>query len=443
MRFVHKLVVALWLTSTVATLITGVFLSSQAIGDQKEGLRRMVSSAAASAALLVDAQTHQAFIDMGENAGDHPDFQTTSDRLQSFRSKWPRVRFIYTMTQLPESAETGVVAFVVDASEEIDENNNNVIDPDEAVAPPMDRYPADELPMLHQGFTEPSADEEPYSDQWGTWLSGYAPILDADGKPTGSIVGIDVPVEQLEEMNREFILSATVLIISSLLAFIAAGWLMAQKLKKPMEALHKGMLAVAEGKLETQVSIKSGDEFEDLAIAFEGMRRGLLAGQQMQKAFERFAIRSQGNQQLGLVSDSDFGVFMRVRLPGQASKNIHGLELFLGCIHDHGGLVHELGTTNLIFRFIAAHPDDQPEYRATLCALALLSSNAAWSQPEAVALAQTSELQAHATLLDQLATAGPDLVTSVGCYQGIKDQVVADRMELNDGVTVYAIKAAI
>ena len=69
------------------------------------------------------------------------------------------------------------------------------------------------------------------------------------------------------------------------------------------------------------------------------------------------------------------------------------LNYFLGCIHDHGGLVHELGTTNLIFRFIAAHPDDQPEYRATLCALALLNSNAAWSQPEAVALAQTSELQ--------------------------------------------------
>ena len=41
-RFVHKLVVALWLTSTVATLITGIFLSGQAIGDQKESLRRMV-----------------------------------------------------------------------------------------------------------------------------------------------------------------------------------------------------------------------------------------------------------------------------------------------------------------------------------------------------------------------------------------------------------------
>ena len=81
------------------------------------------------------------------------------------------------MTELPETAETGVVAFVVDASEEIDLDGNGVIGPDEEVAGPGDRYDGKESPRLLDGFAQPRLlMMNPSVDQWGEWISGYAPI---------------------------------------------------------------------------------------------------------------------------------------------------------------------------------------------------------------------------------------------------------------------------
>ena len=161
------------------------------------------------------------------------------------------------------------------------------------------------------------------------------------------------------------------------------------------------MTAVAEGKLDTRVKITTGDEFEDLANAFESMRRGLLAGQQLRQAFERFVIRNQGGQHLH-GQDNDHAVIMQLGLTKRGEAVPKGLEALLGCIQDHGGLVNEIGGNYLQFRFIAAHPDDALVHRATHCALALLSADAPWTQPESIGLALSSEVKGDGTLLNQL-----------------------------------------
>ena len=129
----------------------------------------MVSSAAQSAALLVDGEVHNELAALGENAAEHSAFAEIIANLAEFRDSWPKVQYIYTMRQLPDSAESGNVAFVVDASNEFDSNDNGIIEDDEMIADPAEPYDASDLPMLHRGFTERSADEEPASDQWGTW----------------------------------------------------------------------------------------------------------------------------------------------------------------------------------------------------------------------------------------------------------------------------------
>jgi sigma-B regulation protein RsbU (phosphoserine phosphatase) len=50
--------------------------------------------------------------------------------------------------------------------------------------------------MMQEALQGPSADEEITVDQWGTWLSGYAPLFDDDGEVIG-ILGVDLSQEDL------------------------------------------------------------------------------------------------------------------------------------------------------------------------------------------------------------------------------------------------------
>ena len=54
-----------------------------------------------------------------------------------------------------------------------------------------EEYDARQATSIMNGFTAPHVESEFTTDKWGTVLSGYAPIRDADGKAI-AIVGIDV-----------------------------------------------------------------------------------------------------------------------------------------------------------------------------------------------------------------------------------------------------------
>ncbi len=91
-----------------------------------------------------------------------------------------------------------VVKFVADAyglltEEELDENENGVLDPEEIVPLPGDPYPLDDAyPALgNEAFYFPTAEKNLSTDQWAQLLAGYAPIKDEDGN-TIAVVGIDI-----------------------------------------------------------------------------------------------------------------------------------------------------------------------------------------------------------------------------------------------------------
>ena len=78
----------------------------------------------------------------------------------------------------------------------------------------------------------------------------------SDGKNAG-LVGIDLPVAEVHRIQNEFMFHAAVL-LGALLGFVAAGWLVARYLRRPIDALRKGMMAVAGGDLDASVEIPGG-----------------------------------------------------------------------------------------------------------------------------------------------------------------------------------------
>ena len=87
-------------------------------------------------------------------------------RLQHIRDTHDDIVIVYTMRHID-----GVVRIIVDADYGKKDVQGTGIDaPYGAVTP-----------TLLRGFSEPSVDEDFYTEKWGTFLSAYAPIRDSTG----------------------------------------------------------------------------------------------------------------------------------------------------------------------------------------------------------------------------------------------------------------------
>jgi serine phosphatase RsbU (regulator of sigma subunit) len=141
----------------------------------------------------------------------------------------PRITYVYTLRRvrptdqvIPIIIDEDRIAlderdawqFVVDAVwYDRDENGDGIITADEEGVPPGLIYrEAVDSPMLEVALRGPTADEEFHSDIWGTWMSGYAPLLDESGIAVG-VLGVD--------LSREDLLST----LLSIRLVSAGGWL--------------------------------------------------------------------------------------------------------------------------------------------------------------------------------------------------------------------------
>ena len=267
----------------------GYASTDRAVATQLTTLRRTVVGIAVGGSQLVDAGLHQRMMaDPITHAGE---IAALRERLASYAAAFPEVRFIYTMAPLPETAATSVVQFVCDASRELDLDGDGVIGPKEAQAKPGQRYAAKDSPDLIRGFTTAVVDGELTSDDWGMWTSAYAPLLLPDGSSAG-LLGVDIPADHIEGLRRDFLWHSAVLLGTTLAAFLAAGLIIAWRMRRPVAELSRGMLAVANGDLAVEIEVRTRDEFGVLAQAFRRMRDELRRAAQLRAAFDGFFTRA-------------------------------------------------------------------------------------------------------------------------------------------------------
>ena len=143
-------------------------------------------------------------------------FTTIKKDLEETRQQTAGIANIYTMRKLDD----GTVILVVDASEK-DQNEIGDVYPQKSETDTL-RSALNATPETATIYTEPNI----YKDDWGTWLSAYAPIFTASGKLDG-IVGVDISAESIEEYEWEhltifFIVAFAVIIMT--LFFVL--WLM-------------------------------------------------------------------------------------------------------------------------------------------------------------------------------------------------------------------------
>jgi hypothetical protein len=130
-----------------------------------------------------------------------PEYQEAFKELNQIREDNPRIKYTYLMRPilLPDMWE-----FIVDADSNyniphlwMDYNNDGIVNfADENVAPGIRYYTNNETCFIEA--LKKSTHSDFYSDQWGTWISGCAPVRDKLGSVV-AILGLDMDVSKVYE----------------------------------------------------------------------------------------------------------------------------------------------------------------------------------------------------------------------------------------------------
>jgi methyl-accepting chemotaxis protein len=231
------------------------FLISAALGGTlyfyfrtlgRQNLKEHLSDVVSLAARQVSGDQH-ALIQPGDDR-DSPNYREVLEVLRSIKMAGSEVSALYTMRP---NANDGI-AFVVDTTE---------VDPS-----PVGEVYADPGPVLAASFSSLNSavvEDNFYTDQWGVWLSGYAPIYNSSGQRE-AVLAIDISAEDV--IAQEHYLLQMVILISLITAAIAmgVGWWWAHRITQPLlhmvtmaasiaekdlTALSQGMESVARGNL--------------------------------------------------------------------------------------------------------------------------------------------------------------------------------------------------
>lgn len=190
------------LVSAVATCALGAGIVGMWIASElalRENYRHYLTGLAQAAAQQVDTSLHAAIREPGQLNG--ADYRKAVEPLRRLRAAVSDVEYVYTAVR-----DGSTVRFVLDAADPGDHDNDGVED-QAGVWEPYEDYDPAILTALGDGKTPgtPEASKEPYTDAWGSFISGWAPILDASGRQVG-VVGVDVNARvylaRLEEARR-------------------------------------------------------------------------------------------------------------------------------------------------------------------------------------------------------------------------------------------------
>ncbi|MEI6280617.1 MAG: ATP-binding protein [bacterium] len=204
------------------------------------------------------------------NPKEHSILRTTTDEsttaykdvlgtLKSIQANASDIFYVYTMRENINNQ----ITFIVDGDDS-DPNNISHIG---------DVY-TDASEFLKNNFLridKPVVESEFYTDQWGTWLSGYAPFYDSDGKREG-VLGMDISAASILKIEKQmiyyFMFVFLILILS--LVFIL-NFLIDKNILKPIKKLYDGVGIIIHGDMNYKIEVDTKDEFGGLAKVFSDM----------------------------------------------------------------------------------------------------------------------------------------------------------------------------
>ena len=239
---------------------SNLLLARYAMKTQFNQIRYQLMMLASTASLLLDADMIMQ-IPLNKEGMQTPQYKSIVEKLAGIRDSVSSITYIYIMRN---TFKKGVLQFIVDPDAEV-----NVAEGKET-SYPGDEYDAWRFPQMIAGLDGPAADKRLQKDEWGVFLSGYAPIRDSSGKAV-ALLGVDMAADDVFKVQQDINRLSVLLLIIGLLLSLTLGIVISEKVTRPIGRLVAGTRHIAAGELDYKVEVKGKDEISELAGAFNRM----------------------------------------------------------------------------------------------------------------------------------------------------------------------------
>lgn len=240
-----------------------------------EEIRSKILSLVINSEQLVNPNEVKRFI---ESHGDESsaDYKDLREKLLEIRDLNRRsdvyVEYVYLVQKYPDSDR---YYFVMDVDSE------NVKD----MSHFGELYPSHFT--IPSGLSSPYVTTHIYSDEWGTWLTGYAPIYDDKGNQV-AILGIDVRTKEIFlELEKLLLYDLVAFVISIFVAMIFAYFL-SKLVSTSLNSLCETVKSIGKGDFSTRSTLDTTDEFAELSNAVNTMAKGLEERERLKIGFARY-----------------------------------------------------------------------------------------------------------------------------------------------------------
>ena len=274
LKISHYLIIVFLILSVLINIIITATLYQAASKRVKQDIQKRLHDIVAISARSIDADLHEQLLTISReqtplSAQNSKIYKELKQTLQKIRDAASDIHFIYTMrtTHIPGDQDHGKpqtapqIMFVVDAE----------ADPGQ-MARLGDIY-TDAGPLLTKHFFDmrtPVIEESVYQDQWGSWLSGYAPFYDSQGRRAG-VVGADISASTVAQYQERLLFKSLMIFLATLPLILGGAMLIGRLFGAPLALMQKGAQAITSGDLGHRLKIPAGREPAILADAMNRM----------------------------------------------------------------------------------------------------------------------------------------------------------------------------
>lgn len=242
---VISLMVSFLFVLIIGTTFFGIYKT------QMNSLRKQAQIIAEEGVNIIDVNKLETVIN--NQSMDSSEYEEVIDEMIKFKA-YKNVKYFYTMAKLNEDK----AYILVDAAKEEDREDIG------------EEYELEEeMKAALRG--EVTVSNKPITDQWGTFLSAYAPIKNSSGKII-AVVGADMDVSTFINLKNSVQIGLIIALIVTLLLSLVISYIASKNISLNITKIENNLECMANGDLSKELDIKSKDELAIIASSINKFR---------------------------------------------------------------------------------------------------------------------------------------------------------------------------
>lgn len=146
------------------------------------------------------------------------------------------------------------------------------------------------FPVHALELSTPYVTKKIYSDSSGSWITGYAPIFDRKGKEVG-LLGIDVQTKEIYLQLEKLLFYGFIAFVISIFLGGCFAYFLSKFVSSSLSILCRTVKIIGEGDFSARSSLRTQDEFNELAIAINHMAKGVEERERLKLCFASYVSK--------------------------------------------------------------------------------------------------------------------------------------------------------